>query len=78
MAVLVGNRLPQGSKEIEMTKKAKRLARKAVTKAKKKIVRREYAKADVKELRSLESQNAIGQNSETDEKSGKAHRVRRR
>jgi hypothetical protein len=35
-----GNRLPQGSKEIEMTKNAK-----------KKIVRREHTKADVKELR---------------------------
>jgi predicted ABC-type exoprotein transport system permease subunit len=34
-----------------MTKKAKRLVRKAVKKAKKKILRREYAKADVKKLR---------------------------
>jgi hypothetical protein len=41
-------------------------------KAKKKIVRRECTKADVKELRAQrESEDAIGQNYEADQKNGR-------
>ena len=40
-------------------------------KSKKNIVRREYTKADVKELSSFKSKNSVSQNREADEKNGR-------